>query len=484
MQAVKQHRENAPITAASHHAGRVVLRRGPRRAGRECVQGVFTGLLVLATSVSAQELPGASPPPPGPGVARAVPASGDAAANEERDLRREQMEAAQTLLREHPVGDAAFALAMVFNEQGDVTSALRHWQDGLKMPRETVRLHHRAEVLAEYGEALKIQEQFDQAEQAFRESIELQPRREQTLLRLGQLLYDRGRVEESLSVLDAGQAKSAPAFGLRGKACQRLGRIEEARGHFEAALKRDPNLAEACYGLSVISARLGSDAEAAEYRARFARLKAERQTFGREYRASLNPLRNTRQSLAMTHTTVAWVYRDRGQVELAERLWRRAAELDPANTACRFHLLMLYQQTGRNDQALGVCGEMIQAEPNNPFHRLSLGNLETRRGRTNEAGAAYEAAHRLGPNRPETCFALAQFYLRANTNLLTAASLAARAVELAPVAPHQYVLSRAAARTGDRATALAAIQRACELDPANTDYQAWRRTLTTDQGRP
>jgi hypothetical protein len=38
-------------------------------------------------------------------------------------------------------------------------------------------------------------------------------------------------------------------------------------------------------------------------------------------------------------------------------------------------------------------------------------------------------------------------------------------------------LSRAAARTGDRATAMAAIQRACELDPANRDYQAWRRTL-------
>lgn len=440
---------------------------------------LFTALLALTPAARPLESSGGPVvPQPPPSTA---PATSDEAADQERALRREQMEAAQALLRQHPTGDAAFALAMVFNEQGNVTSAIEQWHEGLQMPRESVRLHNRAEVLAEYGEALKIQERFDRAEQAFRESLQLQPRREQTLLRLGQLLYARDRAQECLTVLDAGQAKSAAALGLRGKACQRLGRFEEARRHFEEALKLDADFADACYGLSVLCARLGAEAEAAGYRARFATLKAEQQTHGREYRASLSPLHNTRQSLAMTHTTVAWVYRDRGQPEVAERLWRRAAEMDPTNTACRFHLLMLYQQTGRNDDALRMCEEMIRAEPNNPFHQLSRGNLETRRGRITEAGVAYETAHRLGPNRPETCFALAQFYLRADTNLPTAASLAAQAVELSPVAPHQYVLSRAAARTGDRETAVHAIQRACELDPANADYQAWRRTLTAEQ---
>lgn len=436
-------------------------------------------MLVVAT-FGAPEAP-SNPPPSAPPPRPTGPAASDDPADQERELRREQLAAAQTLVRQHPTGDAAFALAMVFNEQGDVASAIQHWQEGLRMPRETVRLHNRAEVLAEFGEALKIQEQFERAEEAFRESLQLEPRREQTLLRLGQLLYARDRVEESLGVLDAGQAKSATACGLRGKACQRLGRIEEARRHFERALELDPNFAEACYGLSVVCARLGAAAEAGEYRTRFAKLKADQQTFGREYRASLNPLRNTRQSLAMTHTTVAWVYRDRGQPETAERLWRRAAAMDPANTACRFHLLMLYQQSGRNDLAIRVCEQMIQVEPNNPFHQVSLGNLETRRGRALEAGLAYETAHRLGPNRPETCFALAQHYLRANTHLQTAADLAARAVALSPVAPHQYLLSRAAARVGDRATAVAAIERACALDPAKADYQAWRRTLNGDQ---
>jgi tetratricopeptide (TPR) repeat protein len=417
-------------------------------------------------------------PPVSPRSASSLLSAADPAAEEERILRLEQREAAETLLREHPGGDAAFVLAMVWHEQGDVSAAIRLWRDGLQMPEASVRLHKRAEVLAEYAEALRIQERFDEAERALRESLALQPRREQTVLRLAHLLYARDRAEECLAVLTAAPAGSAAAHSLRGKACQRLGRMEEARTHFEAALQADPNWAEACYGLAVTCARLGFDAEAAAYRSRFTRLKAEQQSVGREYRAGLSPLHTTRQSTAMTHTAVAWVYQDHGQTGVAERWWRRAAELDPDNTACRFHLMMLCQRTGRNEEALRLCREMIRAEPNNPFHHLSLGNLEARRGELAAAGAAYETAHRLGPDRPEACFALAQFYLRANTNLPTAARLAARAVELSPAAPHQYVLSRAAARVGDRETARRAIERACELDPGNEDYQAWRRTLS------
>lgn len=426
-------------------------------------------LLVLPLAAGVPSLvlgEGAGSPEAPPGVAT----SGGDAADEERELRREQMTAARGALRRPPVGDAAFALAIVCNEQGDVTSAIRYWEEGLQRPRESVRLLDRAEMLAELGEALKVQGQFERAEQALREAVRLRPRRESTGLRLAQLLYDRDRAAECLAVLDAGPAKSAAAYGLRGQACQRLGRIAEARQDFERAQALDPNLAEACYGLSVVCARLGDAAGAARNRERFTELKAAQQTFGREFRASLNPLRTSRQSLAMTHTTVGWVWQDRGRPGRGGGTWVRAAGVDPANTACRFHLLMLYQQSGRNDSALRVSGEMIRPEPQNPFHQLSLGNLEARRGRLSEAGAAFEAAYRLAPDRAETCFALSQFFLRTDTNLPRAARLAAQAVELSPAAPHQYILSRAAAQTGDRAVALAAIRRACELDATNADY--------------
>lgn len=413
----------------------------------------------------------------GGGRAASEEPEGQGASREEQALREEQLRVAREVQEGVPGGDAAFALAIVYNEQGDLEAAVRSWESGLEQPRETVRLMDRAGMLAELGEALKVREQYDRAETAFRESLTLQPRREQTLLRLGELLYSRERPEECLAVLEAGGARSAAACGLRGRCHQQLGRLEEAREQYEAALRLDPDLVEACYGLSVVCSRLGLDEAAAGYRARFGALKARQQTFGREYRAALSPLRTTQQSVAMTHTTVGWLYLDRGDAVRAEALWRRAAGLDPANTACRFHLMMLCQKAGRNAEARQWCEEMVRQEPRNPFHQISLGNLELRLGNVQAAGVAFEAAYRLGPERPETCFALAQFCLRTDASAARGLELARQAVALSPVAPHQFVLSRAAVKTGDRATALEAARRAAELDPANPEYASWLRSL-------
>lgn len=387
------------------------------------------------------------------------------------------MRLAQELYRAYPAGDSVFALAAVCYEQGDLDGAIRYWEEGIRLPPPAVRLHDRAEALANLAGALKVKEDYPQAEAMLRESLRLNPRRAETRLRLAQLLYDRDRWDECLAVLEAGRLDSCEALALRGQACQRLGRLEEARRYYDAALKLDPSSTETLYGLSVTCARLGDAPAASEYRQRFAALKSQQQTAGRGLRAQFSSLRTTRQSLALTHTTIGWVYSDHGDLAKAEALWRRAAEVDPANTACRFHLLMLCQRAGRNREALQVCEEMIQAEPTNAFHRISLGNLYTRLGQSVEAGAAFQEAFTLAPRRPETCFALAQFYLRAGTNLTEAARLAQQAVELAPAPPHYYLLSRAQAKAGDRPAALAAIARACELAPENREYQAWRRTL-------
>lgn len=444
---------------------------------------VCFGWVVLSDLASTRAGPAEISAVDGKSTAAAVAAGvSEQAGQEERALRREQLELARTLYAAHPTADAAFALALVCKEQGDLTAAIRYWQEGLQKPPETVRLHDRAEVLAETGEALRLQEQPEAAEQAFRESLRWQPKREKTLVQLGTLLLARDRAQECLTLLEQGEAKSALAYGLMGRACLRLDRNEEARQHLARAWKAQPDLAEVCYGLSVVSARLGDTAEAETYRATFARLKTAQQNRGREYRASLNVLHTTRQSVALTHGLLGWLCRERGDMEQAERLWRRAGEVDAADTASRFQLLMMYQKAGRNADALRVCQEMIQAEPQNPFHLLGLGNLEARMGRRAESLRAFEEAHRLGPDRAETCFALAQAYLRQETNLMTAAELARQAAERAPAAPHLHLYSRLAARVGDRPAALAASQKACELAPDNSEYLKWRRALQGDTG--
>jgi superkiller protein 3 len=121
---------------------------------------------------------------------------------------------------------------------------------------------------------------------------------------------------------------------------------------------------------------------------------------------------------------------------------------------------MYYQKAGRNEEALRMCQEMIRAEPTNGLHYIGLGNLCARLGRRPEAEAAYRQAVDLAPDRPETHFALGQYYLQSNSNLVAAVRLAQEAVKLAPRAPHYYLLGRVCARTGDRSGALAAIEKA------------------------
>jgi Flp pilus assembly protein TadD len=162
---------------------------------------------------------------------------------------------------------------------------------------------------------------------------------------------------------------------------------------------------------------------------------------------------------------------------MAEKLWRRAAEVDPANTASRFQLVMLLQGAGRNQEALQVCQEMVRAEPTNGFHYLGLGNLHARLNQPVAAETAYRKALELVPDRAETAFALAQFYLQADTNLSDAVRLSQRAVRLAPIALHYYVLSRACAKSGDGAAARSAIEQACALDPQNPQYRKLRDSL-------
>jgi tetratricopeptide (TPR) repeat protein len=280
-----------------------------------------------------------------------------------------------------------------------------------------------------------------------------------------------------VKILDEAPLPMAQAYGLRGQALQRLGRPAEARRAFEEAVRLNPEFAEGFYGLAMVCTRLGEPTQAEEYRRRFAALKAGQQESARVIRRLYAPLHTTRQSVAQTHTKVAWVYQTQGRVETAEKLWKRAAALDPNDTACRFHLLMIYQRGGRNQEGLEICREMVRADPTNALHQISLGNFHVRLQQPREAEVAFRTATALAPDRPEPCFALAQFYLQGTTNLAEAMRLAQRAVDLAPVAPHYYVLGRVLARIGDQPAALAAIQKACELDPGNSQYEKSRMSL-------
>lgn len=417
------------------------------------------------------------------GMARLLPVQPSLAVavetgQQDRVLREEQMQAVKQLNADLPRNpDAVYAAGVISNEQGDSASAIRHWNEALQLGPAQARLLDRAEACYNLGYLRLLREDYEKAIPLLQESARLDPRRQETFYRLAHAYYLKGDPEACLQTLEQGHVETPLAYRLRGQAAQQAGDLKQARRHYEAAIALNPGLAEAYYGLATTCAQLGEAAKAAEHRARFQALKDSGQAEGRQARTDFNPLAITRRSLARTHTEIARVYMAYGQPQMAEKLLLRAAELEPQNTACRFQLVMLYQKSQRNSEALRFAREMMEAEPRNAFHFLAVGNLHARMHQRPEAEAAFKQVIELAPRRAEGYFALAQFYLQGKSQPVEALRMAQRAVAITPSAVHYYVLSQACAASGDLDAASASINHACELDPNNSDYREWRASL-------
>lgn len=403
----------------------------------------------------------------------------------DRALREEQRRVETELLAEFPRCDDAVAVAgLICDEQGDSTSAIRWWTEARSLPPDPVQVYPRADVCYQLGYAWLLREQYPKAIEALRESVRLNPRRAETHFRLAHACYLSGDLEECLRTLDAAQLESPLAERLRGQVYQQKEQWPEAKRSFEAAVRRHPEFAEAYYGLATACERLGETALAETNRARFNALKAAGQAQGRQARTDFNPLAITRSSVARTHTEAGRVYHALGRPDQAEALWRRAAEIDPANTGCRFQLILLCQQRQQNAEALRFAREMVQAEPGNGLHYLSLGNLHARLRESAEAEAAFRKVIELAPNRSEGYFALAQFLLQRRIQPAEALRLAQQAVERSPQPEHYYVLSQACALAGNLEGARSAIDTACQLDPGNREFVQWRSGLPSPRSQP
>jgi tetratricopeptide (TPR) repeat protein len=181
-------------------------------------------------------------------------------------------------------------------------------------------------------------------------------------------------------------------------------------------------------------------------------------------------LKGIRQSVAETLASAGRVYGANGNSRRAEDLWSRAAVVDPANITCRLELAAHYLATNRLPEALDKYGELAALEPRNPVHHLNAGLIHARLKRYDAAESSFRKALELKPDSSWACRDLAQLYLTAGKNLPEARRLASKAVELEPTAQNHFILSWACDKSGDLPAALAAIQKALDLEPQNQRY--------------
>ena len=396
---------------------------------------------------------------------RANPEPSLSEAEQDKALRREQTEAAEKLLAEFPDNDDAVYLAgLVCEEQGDTAKAIQLWERSLELDPG------RADAHDSLGHAWMLRDDYEKAETYLRKALALDTNLHSARFHLAGALSYQGKLEEVIAVLTNGTTLSADACRLLGDAYLHLKDYPKAQANFETAIKLNPELAEGYYGLSKVWTFLENREKSAEYLEKFNALKKKTDTVERHIRATFAPLKISMRSTAQTHTDVGRVYMKKGRHREAEAMWRRAAALDPENSLCRLQLAVLCHQTGNSGEALRYYEEVAKLDPTDGLVQLNLGRVCAKLRQFERAEQAFKEVLKLAPSQAEGYSGLADLYLQSNRNLAQARLLAEQAVKLTPDAQNFGLLGQACIMNGDRPAAVAAMNKALELEPGNPHY--------------
>ena len=156
----------------------------------------------------------------------------------------------------------------------------------------------------------------------------------------------------------------------------------------------------------------------------------------------------------------------------AEELWRRAAELAPANVESRQGLAWLYRQQGKTREAIAILRQLAVLQPDNSSYWLEIGRLNAELLEFDAAEQSLRKALAVTPKNADCLTTLAGLCLNQERNFAEAVVLARAAVEQQPIAVNYSLLSLACQQNKDLPGAVAAIQQAMKLEPANRQYQA------------
>lgn len=170
---------------------------------------------------------------------------------------------------------------------------------------------------------------------------------------------------------------------------------------------------------------------------------------------------------ALRDLNVAKVLGWAGKLEEAEAPLLRAAEvLDTADL--HLNLGILYQRTGRPEQALAELERGVALDRDRPEGRFNLGVTLGRLGRSEEGVAELRRALELRPGYPEAWYNLGVL-LRERGELGEAVDAFRRALEIDPDAPAVHAaLAVAYGRLGRAGEAAAALAEADRLDPVRS----------------
>lgn len=439
-----------------------------------CSFGVALIVFLAGPAAGQQSLPESAPTPPEPAPcapepmpARPQPTPASQAAVQA--LKKEAMEVVGRLRRHFPnSADPLALMGKVHLYLGNSAQAVECWERCLQLEPQPAEVYNSLGMIAlQKGECAK-------AAMLWQKTLDIDPAMPGVHNRLARALMGQGKTKQAIAALQQEikiSPKASENYFLLGQQYLLLEDHQKAKQNYETAIAIEPNLTNAYYGLATVCARLGLRQKSGECREKFKTLKAEDRRVLKAQKLTFDDLDAVRQTVAHTYTDAARIYHKHDFLWKAEKHWQRAAELDPNATECRLELAWLYQKNNRGPEALKIYQQLREIEPDSAIHCLNMGVLYARSRQFGAAEKAFKKTQELAPRRSWGYCGLAQLYLRMNRRLPEAKTFAQKAVELESIAPNYFVLSEACDKSGDPRGALAAIERAVELDPDNARYR-------------
>jgi tetratricopeptide (TPR) repeat protein len=360
-----------------------------------------------------------------------------------------------SLRAEADFGPARAELGRLLFKRGELDSAIAELEQAVALdPESGVALYNLAQAYRKKGDAARAAEM---ATRVSRLNAQERGGEGDGDLRRAMVRIMRDRASPR-PALDATRGESALAYLQQGVELDRLGRVAEAMAAYQSALRLDPGLTQARYGLSMVAARLG-DLDGAISLVRDV-VRAEPGLTSARYDLGVHLWNRYRTARGL---------RQPADLEDAERELRKAIELDPSAPRPRLVLGQLLAERQRLDEAVRELAEAARlGGPDSPY-AYDLGLVLRRQGDLDGAEKQFRAAIARDPGNGQARRALG-LVLRQKDDLDGALGELRRSVELSPGdAQGHNVLGTVLLRRDDVAGAVEAFRQATRLDPSLTE---------------
>ena len=272
--------------------------------------------------------------------------------------------------------DALHLLGVIHQQRGDHATSIM-------LIEQAVALRANAHYLCNLANALTGAGRFEDAVEACRGALALDPNLAMARGNMGDALRAQGRPDLAIEAFRAAiamQPERAEAYSNLGVLLTEQGRREEAAQVLRAVLAFRPDYAEAHYNLA------GAVAEAGNIPSLEAALG--------HYQTALA----LRPGYAEAHANMANVLRHLGRLDASEAAYREALRLAPDVAQTHYGLGLLLSELFRPKPALEAFLAAVGLDPNFAMAHSHAGNALAALDRTDDALAAHQIALDLAPN--------------------------------------------------------------------------------------